>query len=264
MHLRMNARRLGAVAAAVLSGAALTLSPEPAATGAAPAPTAFGPGPGPGGKPGDIFQGSNWGGYAAEGHYTSISGSWVQPHVTCAPVGSLFGIWLGLDGYGSSTVEQTGVQIDCSSGTPELSGWYEMYPANPVYWRDPIAEGDSMTASVVFQGNSFPFSGGRYTITLKDNTRGWTETVSPPVGNAHNASAEAVIESPVHSYPYFQQVDFTNITVNGKPFGGLSPSPVPLTSDGYAPGPLNGGSFAITPAGRARARHLEGAAARGR
>lgn len=184
------------------------------------------------------FEDSNWGGYVAQGNFTSISGSWTEPEATCNSSNDLFAPWVGIDGYGSETVEQTGVQTDCSSGSPELSAWYEMYPAAPVYWSNPVSAGDSISASVVSDG------GGSYTLTLTDNTQGWTQHVSKSL-SADNVSAEAVIESPTSSYPSFDRLDFSNVTVDGQPFENANPGV--LTSGGYGPGPLSGGSFSMTP-----------------
>ncbi len=226
-------RFTGRAAAAGLLLAAAALVPAGAGTSAAAASTGFGPHAG-------RFQDSNWGGYVATGSFSSVSGSWTEPHVTCNSSSDLFAPWVGLDGYGSQTVEQTGVQTDCSSGSPVLSAWYEMYPAAPVYWNDPVSEGDSITASVVSNG------GGNYTLTLTDNTKGWTEHVDQNLA-AENVSAEAVIESPTQSYPSFSELDFSGVTVDGQSFD--STNPQSFTSGGYAPGPLSGGSFSMTQSG---------------
>ncbi|MFI9722137.1 G1 family glutamic endopeptidase [Streptomyces sp. NPDC052396] len=183
---------------------------------------------------------SNWGGYVAQGSFSRITGSWVEPHATCNTSNDLFAPWVGLDGYGSQTVEQTGVQTDCSSGSPVLSAWYEMYPAAPVYWNDPVSEGDHFTASVISQGN------GVYTLTLTDDTKGWTESTQQSL-DGQNASAEAVIESPTQSYPSFDRLDFSGVTVDGRPLDAAAPQS--LTSGGYSPGVLQSGSFAMTPGG---------------
>ncbi|OIK03653.1 G1 family glutamic endopeptidase [Streptomyces monashensis] len=234
-----HSRFTGRAAAAGLLLAAVALVPACAGTSAAATGTGFGPYQGG-------FQDSNWGGYVATGSFGTISGSWTEPHATCNSSNDLFAPWVGLDGYGSQTVEQTGVQTDCSSGSPVLSAWYEMYPAAPVYWNDPVSEGDSITAKVVSNG------GGSYTLTLTDNTKGWTEHVSQNLG-AHNASAEAVIESPTQSYPSFSKLDFSGVTVDGKSFDATNPQA--FTSGGYTPGPLSGGSFSMTPSGTVRAPH---------
>lgn len=180
-----------------------------------------------------------WGGYVAQGSgFTSISGSWVEPQVSCNTSNDVFAPWVGVDGYGSQTVEQTGVETNCANGSPEYKPWYEMYPAQPVYWNDPVGPGDRMTGSVVDNG------GGDYTLTLTDETRGWTETTQQYL-NGQDVSAEAVIESPSQSYPSFSELDFSGVTVNGQAFDAYQPQPI--TSGGYGPGPLSGGSFAITP-----------------
>ncbi|WEO93443.1 G1 family glutamic endopeptidase [Streptomyces sp. FXJ1.172] len=232
-------RFTGRAAAAGLLLAAAALVPAYAGSSAAAASTGFGPHAGG-------FQDSNWGGYVATGSFGTITGSWTEPHVTCTSRNDLFAPWIGLDGYGSQTVEQAGVQADCSSGSPVFSAWYEMYPAAPVYWNDPVSEGDSITASVVSNG------GGSYTLTLTDNTRRWTEHADRNLG-AYNASAEAVIESPTQSYPSFSKLDFSGVTVDGQPFDATHPQA--LASGGYAPGPLSGGFFSMTPSGVTRAPH---------
>jgi hypothetical protein len=55
-------------------------------------------------------QSTNWAGYAdTAGTYTSVSASWTQPTATCSSGGDQYAaFWIGLDGYTSSTVEQTG------------------------------------------------------------------------------------------------------------------------------------------------------------
>ncbi len=182
---------------------------------------------------------SIWGGYAVQGSgFTTISGSWTEPAVTCNSFDDLFAPWVGIDGYGNETVEQTGVATDCSSGSPELAAWYEMYPAAPVYYSNPVSQGDKFTASVVYNGSS------SYTLTISDTTKGWTQHVTKSL-SADNATAEAVIESPTSSYPSFSKLTFTGITVNGQAFANYGPDA--LDSGGYVPGPLSGGSFSMAP-----------------
>lgn len=180
---------------------------------------------------------SNWGGYIAQGSFTSISGSWTMPTVTCNSTNDLYAPWIGIDGYGSQTVEQTGVQVDCSSGRPEYSGWYEMYPAAPVYFNNSVAAGDTFTASVVGSGSS-------YTLKLSDTTKGWTQTATKSL-NAEDASAEAVIESPTGSYPSFNDQHFSGITVDGQVFDSYGPEAI--DSGQYTETALSNGAFDIIP-----------------
>lgn len=181
---------------------------------------------------------SNWGGYIAQGSFSSISGSWTMPSVSCNTSNDLFAPWIGIDGYGSQTVEQTGVAVDCSNGSPDYAGWYEMYPAAPVYFSNPVSAGDNFSASVVDNG------GGSYSLRLTDNTQGWTQTTQQSLG-ADDLSAEAVIESPTGSYPSFSRLDFSGITVNGQQFSDYGPEAI--DSGPYTETSLNGGSFSIVP-----------------
>jgi hypothetical protein len=189
---------------------------------------------------GHRYAGGVWGGYVAQGSgFHSITGSWTMPDVQCNTGNDLFAPWIGIDGYGSQTVEQTGVQVDCSGGYPAYSAWYEMYPAPPVYWGDPVDAGDTFTASVTTSGN------GSYLLKLTDTTKGWTRSVTRSL-RGRNVSAEAVIESPSQSYPSFSELDFNGITVNGQVFDAYYPQAI--DSGQYTETGLSNGSFAIVPA----------------
>jgi hypothetical protein len=160
--------------------------------------------------------GGNWSGYAARGSgFTSVTSSWVEPSVRCNSTDDLFAPWVGIDGYGSATVEQTGVATDCSSGRPVYQGWYEMYPAAPVYYSNPAAAGDHITATVTR-------SGLNYTLTLSDTTQGWTKTTTKTL-TATNSSVEVIMESPTAAYPDFGAVNFTGSRVNGGTLGATNP-----------------------------------------
>ena len=185
------------------------------------------------------IQTSNWGGYVAlSGDYTKIVGSWTEPQVTCNSDSNLFAPWVGIDGDGSQTVEQTGVQTDCSSGSPVMSPWYEMYPAAPVYWSETIKVGDKITGKVIANGSN-------YTLTLTDTTQGWTKTFHK-TGNDSDVSAEAVIESPPSSYPTFSKLTFTGVRVNGQVLSSYGPTA--YASGQYTPTALKNGTFSMVPA----------------
>ncbi|MDH6117101.1 hypothetical protein ABH930_001914 [Kitasatospora sp. GAS204A] len=215
-----------------LSGAAFAAPAAQAAT-----PHFFAPLHSHGGHP---YSGnSNWGGYIAQGSgFKSITGSWTMPDVQCNTSNDLFAPWIGIDGYGSQTVEQTGVQADCSSGSPVYSGWYEMYPAAPVYFNEPVSAGDTFNASVVAGTRS------SYTLTLTDVTQGWTKTTKQTL-RSQDVSAEAVMESPTQSYPSFSQLNFANLKVNGQVFDNYSPQSI--DSGPYTETALQNGAFSIIP-----------------
>src|ERR1700753_255068 len=92
---------------------------------------------------------TNWSGYAAStGTHTSVWASWTEPTGTCSGSAKYSSFWVGLDGYNSSSVEQTGSEVDCSGRTAEYYAWYEMYPAGSVEINHTVRPGDKMGASV--------------------------------------------------------------------------------------------------------------------
>lgn len=194
-------------------------------------------------KKGYNINGYNWSGAAATGSgFTSVSASWVEPSVTCNSTNDLFAPWVGIDGYGSSSVEQTGVATDCSSGHAVYQGWYEMYPASPVYYTNAVSAGDHISASVTRTGTS-------YKLVLSDTTKGWTKTTTKSYSGA-NASAEIIIESPTGAYPKFGTVSFTSAKINGSNLSNFSPT---LLDASNANGQyedhtsaVSGGSFSIS------------------
>jgi hypothetical protein len=186
--------------------------------------------------------GGNWSGYAASGgSYSSVTSTWTEPSVQCNSTNDLFAPWVGIDGYGNSTVEQTGVATDCSSGSPQYAGWYEMYPAAPVYYNDPVSAGDSITATVNRSSNS-------YTLTLTDNTQGWSETTTKSLAAQHS-TVEVIIESPTASYPDFGSVNFSGSTVDASPLANYGPTALDAENGSYYEdhtGALSGGNFSIS------------------
>ncbi len=164
---------------------------------------------------------SNWGGYAAETCLSSpatnvvsdVKGSWTQPSVQCGPSASYSAFWVGIDGYSSSTVEQTGTDSDCASGAPSYYAWYEFYPAYPVNLpttQYPVVPGDVITAEVQW------ISGSTFQVSLADLTHPWTFSTTGSVSNAQRSSAEWIAEAPSsgHVLPLadFGTVDFTACT----------------------------------------------------
>jgi peptidase A4-like protein len=225
-------RLLSLPAVAGLAGAMMVAGP--AVAGSAAAAPSFGPHA----WGGPHTNAGNWGGYAATGSgFKKITGTWKEPVAKCKASHDLYAPWLGLDGYGDQTVEQTGVQTACNSGHPVDSGWYEMYPAAPVYYSNPVSTGDTIRATVVFAG------GNSYSLTLQDVTKGWSHTVHKNL-SAKNASAEAIIEAPGGFPGLPNGVTFSNVTVNGKKLSAFHPAKLVATG-GWTPGPLNGGTFTI-------------------
>ncbi|MGW4061741.1 G1 family glutamic endopeptidase [Amycolatopsis sp. NPDC004747] len=194
---------------------------------------------------GHQFSGGNWGGYVSFGSFTTATASWTEPSVTCNSTNDLFAPWVGIDGDGSSTVEQTGVETDCSSGRPVYSAWYEMYPAAPVYYSVSVSAGDHITATVTRTATN------TYRLDLSDTTKGWSKSTTKSLTSKH-ASAEAIIESPTDSYPSISGgVKFTGVKFNGTNLASTSPSGLNADDRGtytWIPGAIgsDGQSFTIS------------------
>jgi peptidase A4-like protein len=189
------------------------------------------------------FAGANWGGYVSFGTFTTASASWTEPRVRCNSPTDLFAPWVGIDGDGSSTVEQVGVATDCSSGSPVYRAWYETFPAAAVYYSDPISAGDHITARVTRIGSN------DYRYTVSDTTRGWSRTSTGSVNTQHS-SAEAVVESPTDSYPTITGgVRFTDVEFDGESLAHTKPTKVDADDHGthtWRPGPISSGGFTVS------------------
>jgi Peptidase A4 family len=166
-------------------------------------------------------QSTNWSGYAATGSngaFSSVSASWKEPTATCTSRRSAqyAAFWVGLDGYNSGSVEQTGTDSDCVGTSPDYYGWYEMYPANPVYFTNPVSPGDNISASVTFSGTQ------TYTLVLKDTTKGWTQTITKNEGGLARSSAEVITEAPSSSSGVLPLADFGTVSYTGSSDNGSS------------------------------------------
>ena len=149
----------------------------------------------------------NWSGYAATAAsgqtFASVSGSWTVPSVTSTTSGNTYSChWIGLDGDGSTTVEQIGTEADVINGTPTYYAWYEFAPAAEVEISGfAIQPGDQMSATVEYDGATTSKSGSTeygYTMTLYDaRTKSGTSLGELyTTTDAALASAEWIAEAP--------------------------------------------------------------------
>ncbi len=187
---------------------------------------------------------TNWAGYAAitgrsthafAKRFTSVSGSWTVPSVTCVPGQPTFSaFWVGLGGYRqtSRSLEQVGTEADCSAaGAISYYAWYEYVPDGPHTIRAiPVHPGDSVTASVVVKGK-------RATVRIADTTTGATFRHAKVMRSPHPdvGAAEWIAEAPSNcdrnnctplTLTNFGSVAFTNATasavgINGRHQGGI-------------------------------------------
>ncbi len=159
----------------------------------------------------------NWAGYsnvvssAHQGTIYRVSSEWYTPSVSCtsAPSGGAYEVaWVGIDGDGTSTVEQDGTLSYCSTtgATPAYYDWWEFAPYNGIQAVNSISAGDFVQASVDYNPaacvNGYC---GVYTETLSDLSAGtsFSVTGNPSLCNTAgyceggvDGSAECISEAP--------------------------------------------------------------------
>jgi peptidase A4-like protein len=173
----------------------------------------------------------NWAGYVDQGTpgaVTTVSSSWAEPTATCGASKTFSSFWVGLDGAGTNTVEQTGTEADCANGAATYQGWFEMFPNAPVFYDNPVQPGDAMSASVVANG------GGSFTLTLTDSTQNWTQATQQTSDTAQLGSAEIIAEAPsdaaVLPLTDFGTVTFTDALINNESVGDLNTTALTMES----------------------------------
>jgi hypothetical protein len=182
----------------------------------------------------------NWSGYVAEASssqprqnsVTAVSGSWVVPEVTGPTTGATYGsVWVGIDGYSNSTVEQVGTEEDFVNGKPVYYAWWEMYSSGGRQPEQPITSmtvhpGDLISASVQYVTSGA--HAGQFDLSIVDRSRAndsfGTYQASPATQSplAQRSSAEWIGEVPtvdgrIATLPNFGSVVFSDAmaVING-------------------------------------------------
>jgi hypothetical protein len=157
----------------------------------------------------------SWSGYAistAKGAVTFVGGGWVEPafHGTCSGSTTFTeaGFWVGIDGWGGSTVEQTGTAVECFHGTVFYYAWTEFYPAKPTVLSMTIAPGDVMDASVSYHKAVHNY----YTLFIQDITTSAKYSTSNSLIKAARSSAEWIAEAPSSGGKTLPLTDFGSVT----------------------------------------------------
>jgi hypothetical protein len=154
---------------------------------------------------------SNWSGYAisgAAGSVSDVAGTWTVPTVNTATSG-YSAVWVGIDGYSSSSVEQIGTEEDVSGGRASYSAWYEMYPAGSVTITTmTVKPGDSMTGSVAYSATNKDF-----VLTLTDTTESTATSpdsfsITLSASGVQRSSAEWIVEAPSSGYGILPLANF--------------------------------------------------------
>ena len=143
------------------------------------------------------YQEGGWGGYVVFGNFngsvSAVTGEWVVPTINCSGVSkAAVLIWVGMDGWRSSTVEQGGTRADCLGGVASYSAWYEFYPLEPStmnFTGLQVDPGDLVRASA-------KYSGGSFNITVADLTTSQHATVIGAYSQAARFDADWIVEAP--------------------------------------------------------------------
>ena len=170
-------------------------------------------------SPADLISSSNWSGQVESGGlYSAVSAAWKVPAVGTTNQDEYSGAWIGIDGYGSSTLLQTGTAQESTPSGPQYYAWYEVYPA-PAEYLGPVAAGDQMAASISED------SPGTWNLSISDLTS--AQGASGPITyDGPASSAEWIAEAPslggaLTTLAPFGSVTFANLglTYTGTSFG---------------------------------------------
>jgi hypothetical protein len=201
------------------------------------------------------------------GQYESAFANWTVPTVNCDPF-EMAGAseWVGIDGFGGSTVEQAGTQSDCVLGQGTYAAWWELF-GTPVDGGsqvdlpgdDHIHPGDHVSVTVVAgHGSGNPglfFPGeGTYLFTFVNFTEHWSyQAIQPTQGalkpSPPNLTTEWIVEQPscfwaCQALANYGEVSFTGMFLSlnsfDYPFGPVFPP-----GDTTPPGPFPGHAVSL-------------------
>ena len=184
------------------------------------------------------------------GQYESAFANWTVPKVSCDFL-EMAGAseWVGIDGFGESTVEQSGTQSDCVAGQGTYAAWWELFGTSvdggiqvDLPGDDHIHPGDRVSVLVVAgHGSGDPalfFPGeGTYLFTFENLTEHWGYQVIQPAQGAlkpspPNLTAEWIVEQPscfwvCQALANYGTVNFTGMFLSlnklDYPFGSVFP-----------------------------------------
>ena len=145
---------------------------------------------------GAVIHSLNWAGYAGNRAGTTfryVRAAFQVPYLDCATATKSYSShWVGLDGLGSATVEQVGIEADCAGATPRYYAWYEMYP-KPVSVAFKVRAGHAIQASVTYKRSARKFA-----LMLRDTTSGrhFARTLKCAAKVCLRSSAEVISEAP--------------------------------------------------------------------
>ncbi len=180
---------------------------------------------------------NNWCGYVAAKNLTmvipnsvtAVSGTWVVPTVSAPSSPQIpdtySSVWIGIDGYNNSTVEQIGTAHEWHSGQVVHYAWFEMYP-NAAFEISgfPVIPGDVISTAIEYKGNNI------FLMTISNTTRKVYTTIPTAYTTSKTAvrgCAEWIAEAPfmktILPLAHFSPIAFTKCTATiGGVTGGIN------------------------------------------
>jgi hypothetical protein len=191
----------------------------------------------------------NWSGYVTApkaGAFKSTSTTFTVPSPSCTSTDTASSFWAGLDGADDGTVEQDGVEADCTGGSLSMYAWVETFPAAEeeiVSSTDvpaPVAAGDVVVSTVTEDSSS------EYTFVMDDETQGWNlnTAVQMPTGyTGEDQTSEVITEATtecttptsctIMPITHFGKVAYSSASYNGgTAYTGSNATPIELAQNG--------------------------------
>ncbi len=134
---------------------------------------------------------SNWAGIAVTGgHYARAAGSWTVPRVKVTAGNRYAADWVGIGGYSTGDLIQSGTSEESVNGHANYYAWTEILPAPEVQLSGfAIRPGDAVTISIT------EASIGSWTIVVTNHSTGQTATKRLNYASTYS-SAEWIHEAP--------------------------------------------------------------------
>ncbi|HTW09911.1 MAG TPA: G1 family glutamic endopeptidase [Acidimicrobiales bacterium] len=183
-------------------------------------------------NPGGADVSDNWSGYVESGPgttFTAVSGAWTVPSLAAGSPTGAASTWVGIGGWDTPGLVQTGTEVRNTSGYDEYLAWYEIVPQPPVELGR-VAPGDQMAADIAQDGPA------TWTVTLTDVTEKTTWT-GPVSAGIDGATAEWIEEAPqsastggILALADFKRVKFTSLAFAGSEAGSVTAQPFYLVS----------------------------------
>jgi hypothetical protein len=159
---------------------------------------------------------SHWSGYIisldlknkTEG-VSSITGTWGVPEIQYSVSNTYSSVWVGISGYGESSLIQAGTEQHCEKGKISYFAWYELLPATIITVNTlEISPGDIITTSITLVNDKQ----NTWQIIIIDETTGrsFEKTVTY---DATRKSAEWIVERPTVNGQVSTLADFNKATL---------------------------------------------------